>query len=153
MALLTSREEIERVFSVRGVDEHLSDAEDPEEVIDEIIATASEQCLLRLRSRFDEATCASNAWVRSKATYMACYLLSVRSGNPSLYATFYEEALLELEQVRLGQLSPGMASKAGAVVQTPIINERRLSRQRIDTRNSNRVLPSQNPYDFLDYNA
>lgn len=153
MTLLTTRAEIERVFSVRGVEEHLSDADNEDLVINDIIITASEQALLRLRSRFSEAECAANAWVRSKVTYMACYLLSVRSGNPSLYSTFYEEALIELELVRIGQLSPGLAGKDLAVLQTPLINERKLSRQRIDRRNSTRILPQQNAYDFLDNNV
>jgi len=41
-----------------------------------------------------------SVWVRERATYIACYFLSFRRGNPTLFQYQYEEALKELEEAR-----------------------------------------------------
>lgn len=147
MTLLTSREEIERVFSVDGVTNHTSDEVDDQLIIEEIIVRASEEVLLFLRSQFNPEDCKNNPWVRGKATYIACYFISIRRGEGNLYGNYYEEAMMQLSAVRDGLLSPGLPGKARAVLQTPQMHSRTTRPQRINVQASTRILPKQNPYD------
>ena len=121
---LTSEEEIKRVFSTDGVDNHLEDLPDYEDHMNEVIDRATAKVLLYLRGIFSLDDMGSNPWVREKATYIACYLISIRSGNPSLYGQMYEECLIELTQVRAGQLNPGLKRDYQVVMQTPMLDNR-----------------------------
>lgn len=141
---LTSKEEIEALFSSEGVENHLEDIVDNDLVIDQIVVQASETCLLYLRTQYSEESCAENPWVRQQATYIACYFLSIRRGNPSLYTDLYAQALVYLEQVRDGELNPGIPSKPRAVVQTPMLDSRFIQPKRVNTTASTRVYPRQN---------
>jgi hypothetical protein len=121
---LTSEQEIINVFSTDGVANHLENLNNYGVHMNEVINRASAKVLLYLRGMFDIQAMVSNVWVREKATYIACYLISIRSGNPSLYGAMYEESLIELAQVRAGQLNPGLPRDAQIVMQTPMLDNR-----------------------------
>lgn len=142
---LTSREEIEEVMSVEGVDNHLEDFPSllSHPIMDRIIRQASERCLLFLRTHYSEDSLSENVWVREQATYVACYLLSIRRGNPSLYSDLYAQAMEYLEMVRDGLLDPGIPSKSRVAVQTPMLDSRFLETKRLNPMASTRILPGQ----------
>jgi len=140
---LTSMLEIQGVFSSEGVENHLEDLIDSPTELDVIINRASERVFLYLRTKFLEEDVENNVWAREQATYIACYLISVRRGNPSLYTDLYAQALIDLEQVRDGVLNPGIPSKARAVVQTPMLDSRFYHVKRTNPMASTRVLPAQ----------
>lgn len=140
---LTSLLEIQNVFSSDGVENHLEDLIDNPSALDTIINQASERVFLYLRTKFAETDVAVNVWAREQATYIACYLISIRRGNPSLYTDMYAQALIDLEHVRDGMLNPGIPSKARAVVQTPMLDSRFYHVKRTNPTASTRVLPAQ----------
>lgn len=121
---LTSEEEIKRIFSTDGVDNHLEDMPNYAVHMKEVIARATAKVLMYLRGVFSIEEMQINPWVREKASYIACYLISIRTGNPSLYGAMYEEALIELTQVRNGQLNPGMRREVHIVTHTPMVDNR-----------------------------
>ena len=140
---LTSLQEIQDVFSSEGVENHLEDLIDNPAALDVIVDRASERVFLYLRTKFLEEDVAVSVWAREQATYIACYLISIRRGNPSLYTDLYAQALIDLELVRDGALNPGIPSKARGVVQTPIMDSRFYHVKRTNPAASTRVLPSQ----------
>jgi hypothetical protein len=143
-AELTSLAEINDVFSVDGVDNHTEDLEDNSAFIVKIIHQASERAMLYLRSKYSADDCAENVWVREQVTYIACYLISIRRGNPSLYTDLYAQALIDLEQVRDGALDAGIPTTARPIVQTPMMDSRFFNPKRINPLASTRMLPGQN---------
>lgn len=140
---LTSLSEIQEVFSTEGVDNHMEDLINSPEVVNTFIARATERCLLYLRTHYADEDIEPNIWAREQATYIACYLISVRRGNPSLYSDLYAQALIDLELVRDGKLNPGIPSNARAVVQTPILDSRFYLPMRTNPHASTRILPGQ----------
>lgn len=140
---LTSVEEINAVFSEDGVDNHLEDALDELSVKGRIILQASARVMLYLRSQFNFEDCQNNVWVREQATYIACYLISIRRGNPSLYTDLYAQALIDLEQARDGHIDPGIPSRSRAFLQTPMMDSRLHHPKRVLPNASTRVLPNQ----------
>ena len=146
---LTSKEEMERVFSIDGVTNHVEDltGTDFEAVIDELIIRASETVLQYLRGRFDITAMDNSMWVRMKATYIACYYLSVRQGNPSLYGDLYAEAMMDLAAARDGTINPGLPTPPRVVLQTPMIDSRFFQPSRINPRRSTKLYSGQSlPY-------
>lgn len=121
---LTSEQEIINVFSSDGVTNHLENLTNYSVHLNEVINRASAKVFLYLRGMFNTEAMTNNVWVREKATYIACYLISIRSGNPSLYGALYEESLIELAQVRAGQLNPGLPRDTQIVMQTPMLDNR-----------------------------
>jgi hypothetical protein len=121
---LTSEREIKRIFSTDGVINHLEDMATYTTHMNEVIGRASEKVLMYLRGIFSMEDMMVNPWVREKASYIACYLISIRTGNPSLYGAMYEEALIELTQVRNGQLNPGMRREVHIITHTPMVDNR-----------------------------
>lgn len=138
---LTSKEEIERVFTADGVSNHLEDTNDT--TLTEIINRASEKVLLYLRTNYKLEDMMTNVWVREQATYIACYLISIRAGDPSLYTDMYQQVLEELQLVRSSLLDPGIASKPRPVVQTPIADNRYTRTLRTDPRKSTQTTKNQ----------
>jgi hypothetical protein len=141
---LTSVAEINSVFSSEGVDNHIDDSTDELTLKGQIIGQASARVMLYLRSQYAIEDCMTNVWVREQATYIACYLISIRRGNPSLYTDMYAQALIDLEQVRDGMLDAGLPAKSRAVVQTPMMDSRFFNPKRVNPMASTRVLPGQN---------
>lgn len=139
----TSEDEIRRVFSNDGVENHLENLTDYPIHMAEVIDRATSKVLLYLRGTYSLTDMETNVWVREKATYIACYLISIRSGNPSLYGAMYEESLIELTQARTGQIDPGLNSNARAVLQTPMLDNRGYAPGlRTDPRSSTVIKPS-----------
>lgn len=150
----TSLEEIQRVFSVEGVGNHVEDFEDEQFalVINELITRATETVLQFLRGRYVVSSMADSYWVRMKATWIACYYLSVRQGNPSLYGDQYQEALLDLALARDGVINPGLNTPMRVISQTPMIDSRYFHAQRIDPSRSTKVYSNQRlPYRLASY--
>jgi len=143
----TSLPEIQRVFSVEGVDNHSEDALGDNTVINEIIYRATETVLQFLRGRFAETDMKDSYWVRMKATYIACYYLSIRQGNPSLYGDMYNEAMLDLAQARDGLINTGLRTTPRMVVQTPMLDSRFYNPARILPNRSTKIYSGQRlPY-------
>jgi hypothetical protein len=141
---LTSKSEIEEVFSAEGLENHLADLINNEPYMTRVISQSSERVYMYLRTQYDESQIEINVIARQIATYIACYNISIRAGNPSLYADAYAQGLIDLEQIRDGILNPGMASKARAVVQTPMLDNRFYNPKRVNVQGSTRVFPKQN---------
>jgi len=145
--LFTSLSEIQRVFSVEGVDNHSEDSFGDSTIINEIIYRATETVLQFLRGRFSESDMKDSYWVRMKATYIACYYLSIRQGNPALYGDLYNEAMLDLAQARDGLINTGLRTTARMVVQTPMLDSRFYNPARILPNRSTKVYSGQRlPY-------
>lgn len=146
----TSLEEIQRMFSIEGVNNHLEDyAEDPDlqDVIDEIIIRATETVLQYLRGRYVVSDMETSYWVRMKATFIACYYLSLRQGNPSLYQDQYQESLLDLAMARDGVINPGLNTPMRVITQTPMMDSRFFHNSRVDPARSNKIYSGQRmPY-------
>ncbi len=106
----TSQAEIERIWSVQGaavhVDDYLGDETPPNDdatfqaaVWDEIIAEATDEVNFYLAKFYEPGPMALNRWVRTRATWIGCYLLSLRRGDPGYYQTLYDKAIAQLERV------------------------------------------------------
>ena len=96
----TSRAEIERIFSEGGVSLRVDDlGVDEALMLDEVIGEATDMINFYCSMNYDEIELESSYLVHRWATWMACYLLSQRRGNPSLFADKYEETIALLEEV------------------------------------------------------
>lgn len=111
--LYTSRSEIESIFTINGVDFRLDDdynetiSATEETYLDAIIIESTDivnQYLLPLYSATDLA---ESRWIRRRASYIACYFLSMRRGNPRQFGDRYDEILSELEAIAMGPGIPG----------------------------------------------
>ena len=143
----TSLAEIQRVLSVEGVDNHTEDDLSDPTIINELIYRATETVLQFLRGRFDQSDMKSSYWVRMKATYIACYYISIRQGNPALYGDMYNESMLDLAQARDGLINTGLRTTARIVVQTPMLDSRFYNPARILPNRSTKVYSGQKlPY-------
>lgn len=100
--LFTTEEEMQRLFSEVGVQMHSDDFVDNSEVLYEIIERATGRVKQILNKGFDDSVLHQSPRIREIATIVACYLLSVRRGNPSLYAEMYIEAMADLESIANG---------------------------------------------------
>lgn len=140
---LTSVDELKELFSDEGVSNHTEDLFDNQAYLERIIAQATEQVMVYLRSQFDIEDLAKDIGVRQKATYIAAYTLSIRRGNPSIYGALLEQALVDLSLIRDGHLTIAAPSKSRAVVQTPSLDNRYYHPQRFDPEYSTRLKPNQ----------
>lgn len=99
---LTSREEIERIFSSIGVDLRVDDAATPTEednIMDEIIDWASETIASYTLLHYDTSVLVESAWTRRRATILACYYLSQRRGNPGQFVAEAKRTMDDLQLV------------------------------------------------------
>lgn len=117
--LYTSRAEMEELFSRLGVDSRIDDdqsasvntpydftrAEDQpneETYLDFIILNATELINQYLYLYYDPLVLTDNRWTRMVCTWIACYLLSKRRGNPELFTTEYEQYIETLKLIAKG---------------------------------------------------
>lgn len=110
----TTRKEMERLFSNRATVLRIDDMNtvDQDEYFLELIEDASDIINSHIENVYDYADLANSRWTRIRATWIACYLLSQRRGNPAQYLSRYQEILEELEKVRLGIIDiPGLAKR------------------------------------------
>jgi hypothetical protein len=152
--VFTSLEEMQRLMSIDGVDHHTEDYIDPDLaiVINEIIQRATETVLQFLRGRYVVSDMAGSYWVRMKATFIACYYLSIRQGNASLYGEQYQESLMDLALARDGIINPGLSTPMRVVLQTPMMDSRFFHTQRIDPSRSTKTYSGQRlPFRLASY--
>lgn len=140
--LLTSRREMEKIFSVEGVDNHSEDWPDDDAVV-YVMEQATEEVLQFLRGKFDFEDMVNSRWVRIKATYIACHLLSIRQGNHSLYAAMNDKAMLDLIDARDGVINTGMPTFVNAIVQTPMQDARFFRQGRLNPLQSTKIYGGQ----------
>lgn len=130
----TTADEIKRIFSTAAVELRVDDDEDgyvnttEDDVYTDIVYDATDVINLYLEQWYDPSDMAENSWIRRQATWIGCYLLSQRRGNPSQYNKRYEEVIAQLEKIQEGKLQvPRLPHRADF---TPA-----LSNYRIDDRN------------------
>ncbi len=126
---MTSKEEVTRLLSLRGVQAWSDDlsVSDAEEFMLECVYDATETVLQYVELMYDAEDLASSYWVRRRATYIAAYNYTKRRGDPGLYGEDYQRAISELELVTEGLLQiPGLARSSGmaAVMQNIVVDQR-----------------------------
>lgn len=98
-------DDIAVVLSQAGIDLRMDDAPpiDEDEILDEVGAIVDEYCF----ARYSPANLATSRWVKHRAKRIGAKVLCDRRGNlpPASIAANYDEILVRLEKVRLGQLN------------------------------------------------
>lgn len=108
--LLSSREEVESIFSIDGIDLRIDDQDDgvtdgtggtnnDEEYLKDALIEASDEGYERLLIKYDDDVLAESLWVRRRVSYIACHLLSLRKGNPGQYVDMYNRYLAAFDKV------------------------------------------------------
>ena len=98
----TSKAEMESLISFAGVDLRLDDLGEADmtqvilEIVEEATDVVNEHCL----GRYEATDLVDSRWVHSVATWIGCYLLSQRRGNPALFSERYEQVITRLEDVQ-----------------------------------------------------
>jgi phage gp36-like protein len=107
----TTRAEVESIYGIRAVDLRLDD--DPES---DDVDTTEESFLTYLceeatdiinqyvLQRYDAVALNESSWVRRRAAWIACYLLSQRRGQAKQYVSRYNEIIFDLERIMTGTL-------------------------------------------------
>ncbi len=112
----TSWEEITRLFSAKGVDLRVDDLTDNAELTAykrELCEDSTDIANSYFLGLYDADDLALSRWVRMRVTWIACYLLSQRRGNPALFIQRYQDCLLDFERVQNGIMSiPNVATSA-----------------------------------------
>lgn len=105
--MFSTKTEIEQLFSQVGVTLRLDDTADADastDVVAQIIDDATGIMLTYLWDQYEVATLAASAWVRTRATYISAYLLSMRRGNDAQFVDRYSRILEELQLIYNRQL-------------------------------------------------
>jgi hypothetical protein len=102
--LLTSEEEVITTYSDLGQEFASDDLHDDKNMMTELCNRATGFVLQYLSKIFDAFYLARSPRIRHIATIVACYYLSIRRGNPSLYDEQYLEAIADLEAIASGEL-------------------------------------------------
>lgn len=101
--LLTSREEMQDIASVRGIDLSIDDDNDgvistgiapnfgEESFLDEAIIEASDETLMLLEHYYLDTDLEGSRWVRRRVSYIALHMLSSRRGNPKKFCDEYKK--------------------------------------------------------------
>lgn len=100
----TTQEEMERLFGSTAIDLRTDDEADPSQAITDAIYDATLQINTYCQGRYDPTYMAQSQWVRRNATYLACYFLSKRRGNPEQYEGDYDRIMSQLQAVANGQI-------------------------------------------------
>ncbi len=104
----TSLTEIQRLFSVDGVNYRRDDFDELDEgynlSVNEIILQAHYKVKSIINKVFSDANALLHPFIRAKATYIGAYYLSIRRGNDSHYFNQYLEAIEELQALVDGEL-------------------------------------------------
>ena len=111
--LLSSRAEVESIFSEIGIKLRIDDdldgvtdgtggtANDTQKLIDALVE-ASDEGYENLW-QYKPEDLALSLWVRRRVSYIACHLISIRKGNPGQYCDKYEQYLQQFKDVRRGK--------------------------------------------------
>jgi len=112
---LTTRAELERVWSRTGVDLRLDDdgtGDDQTDSLQDVIDEASQTIYLYLENWYEPSDLRASKIVRRWANKVGCYFLSKRRGDPGQYEDEYQRVLAILERIQAGQLQvPGLANR------------------------------------------
>ncbi|MBW1953241.1 MAG: DUF1320 family protein [Deltaproteobacteria bacterium] len=108
----TTEAEIMRVLSREG---WLSQADDDRDgivdpaLLQEVVGEATEEINLYLAQRYRPEDLANHTLVRRWATYFACYLVSLRRGNPAHFTGIVERITGWLERIFANRMNlPGL---------------------------------------------
>jgi hypothetical protein len=101
--LFTSDEEMDRQISVSGVEWHVDDQSDDADVRLEVRERATGTAKAKLNKLFADSDLANSPWVRHRVTIIACYYLSIRRGNVSIYESMHFEALDDFDKLINGE--------------------------------------------------
>lgn len=85
----TSQAEMNRLFSVEGVDLR-TDHGVREAIVQDAIDNATDTINSYLLQQYTAADMADSLWIRRRATLIACYFLSQERGNPEQFSARYE---------------------------------------------------------------
>jgi hypothetical protein len=145
--VFTSEDEMNRLISEDGALLHTDDVADNEEVMYELCERATGRIKQVLNKSFDDINLKDSPRIREIATIIGCYLLSIRRGNPSLYAEQYIEALTDLDQIATGDLFLSELPRSGntLVVFQNVSSDNRFpfTPIRVDSISSNRTVGGQ----------
>jgi hypothetical protein len=143
----TSSEEIKRLFSEDGLDMHTDDFSDSSEIVKEFIQRATGRVKQELNKSFDDVDLQYSPRIREIATIIACYLISIRRGNPSLYSDQYMESMIDLERIANGDLYLSELPRSGntSVVYQNVSSDNRFpfTPIRVDSITSSRTVGGQ----------
>lgn len=105
----TTEDEMDRLFSVQGVDLRTEDLDtnDRAQAIIDVIEDTTETFNSYLEAYYLDTDLKNSPWVRQRATYWACYLLSKRMDNAPNFADRRREILEELQQLAAGSALSG----------------------------------------------
>jgi len=95
----TSEAEIKRVISTSGFDLRVDDLADTLDAITDIVEEATDMVNFYCGLHYNESDLETSPLVRRWTTWVACYLLSQRRGNPAIFADRMGEVLALLEEV------------------------------------------------------
>ncbi len=90
--LLTSREEIERVYSTIAVDIRLDDLSEDNAttMMDEIVEAATDTLTSYTLRYYNTLNLANSKWARRRATIIGCYYLSMRRANGTQFSLEFQ---------------------------------------------------------------
>lgn len=102
----TSEAEIVEVMGEAGIAMRMDDVdpEDYDTTLNRIMADATDTVKLYLSGRYSVADLDASDFIHRRCTFIACYYISRRRGNPGQFREMYEEARGDLEEIRDGDL-------------------------------------------------
>jgi hypothetical protein len=150
---LTSLTELSRLYSSIGVDLRSDDDATNGDVINEIIAQATETVASYTLHLYETASLMTSTWTRRIATYLGAYFLSMRRANQPQFVAQAKWAQEQLEKVNSGVLLiPGVAVRAAnipAVSNYKIDDRYFMNKQRVVASRSTSPYPGQKQYEAL----
>jgi len=126
---------------------HTDDFSDSSEIVKEFIQRATGRVKQELNKSFDDVDLQYSPRIREIATIIACYLISIRRGNPSLYSDQYMESMIDLERIANGDLYLSELPRSGntSVVYQNVSSDNRFpfTPIRVDSITSSRTVGGQ----------
>lgn len=112
----TSRAEMSRIASQAGIEGRLEDLIDDDQALLEIMEEATDWVNQYVAMIYNESDLANSRWVRSRATWYACYLLTQRLGNPPLFADRIDQYTEDLKSAMAQRIQiPRLPVRSGMV--------------------------------------
>lgn len=153
MTFLTSRAEIERVYSTLAVDFRLDDlaTDNADTMMNEIVEAATDTVASYTLRYYNTANLVNAKLARRWATIIGCYYLSMRRANGSQFGLEYRAIMEELTKF-LGPTPPfipGATVRASAIptVSAYIVDDRmRYNKLRVAKQYTTKPYPGQHSY-------
>jgi len=112
--LLSSRPEVESIFSVDGIDLRIDDGDDgvtdgtggtdnDTQLLIDALIEASDDAYQQLLGRYEDVVLETSTWVRRRVSYICCNLISTRKGNPAQYCEQSEKYMKAFQDIKLGR--------------------------------------------------